>query len=56
MWLKCLVGFLLLADTVNAVFDLVYVYEALIINFGKLIFCLFIALNLTSILQVMWNI
>jgi len=34
-WLKCLVLFLFLADTVNAVFDLVYIYDALIINFNN---------------------
>jgi len=34
MWLKCLVIFLFLADSVNAVFDLIYVYDALIIHFG----------------------
>jgi len=34
-WLKCLVLFLFLADTVNAVFDLVYVYNALVINFNN---------------------
>ena len=33
-WLKCVVLFLFLADTVNAVFDLVYVYLALVVNFG----------------------
>ncbi|KIM89106.1 hypothetical protein PILCRDRAFT_212313 [Piloderma croceum F 1598] len=34
-WLKCLVLFLFLADTSNAVFDLIYVYDALIINFNN---------------------
>jgi len=34
-WLKCLVFFLFLADTVNAVFDLVYIYDALIVNFNN---------------------
>jgi len=34
MWLKCLVVFLFLADTVNAVLDIIYVYDALIIHFG----------------------
>ncbi|KIM89112.1 hypothetical protein PILCRDRAFT_61424, partial [Piloderma croceum F 1598] len=34
-WLKCVVLFLFLADTVNAVFDLVYVYLALVVNFDN---------------------
>jgi len=34
-WLKCLVLFLFLADTINAVLDLVYIYDALIINFNN---------------------
>lgn len=34
-WLTCLVIFLFLADTVNVALDLVYVYDTLIINFGK---------------------
>jgi hypothetical protein len=33
-WLKCFVLFLFLADAINAAFDLVYVYDALIINFS----------------------
>ncbi|KZP05241.1 hypothetical protein FIBSPDRAFT_1054207 [Athelia psychrophila] len=33
-WIKCLVVFLLFADTVNAVFDLVYVYQSLVVHFG----------------------
>ncbi|KIM78193.1 hypothetical protein PILCRDRAFT_598781 [Piloderma croceum F 1598] len=34
-WLKCVVLYLFLADTVNAVFDLVYVYLALVVNFDN---------------------
>jgi len=34
-WLKCFVLFLFLADAINAAFDLVYVYDALIINFNN---------------------
>lgn len=34
-WLKCIVLFLFLADTVNAIFNLVYVYDALVINFNN---------------------
>ena len=33
-WLKYMVVFLLLVDTVNAVFDLIYIYDSLILNFG----------------------
>ncbi|KAF7985556.1 hypothetical protein HWV62_3815 [Athelia sp. TMB] len=33
-WFKCLVLFLFIADTVNIVFDLVYVYQSLVIHFG----------------------
>jgi hypothetical protein len=55
-WLKCLVLFLFLADTVNALFDLVYVYDALIINFSTMrLKKLFLALIL-YLLQTMWNI
>jgi len=35
-WMKCLVLFIFLADTVNAVFDLVYVYNSLVVHFGEL--------------------
>jgi len=34
-WLKCFVLFLFLADALNATFDLVYVYDALVINFNN---------------------
>ncbi|KAF7985549.1 hypothetical protein HWV62_3801 [Athelia sp. TMB] len=34
-WFKFLVLFLFLADTVNAVFDVVYVYDCLVIHFGE---------------------
>ena len=34
-WVKCLVIFLLVADTVNAVFDLIYVYQSLVVHFGQ---------------------
>lgn len=34
-WIKFVVGFLFLADTVNSVFMLVYLYSTLIINFGS---------------------
>lgn len=37
-WLKCFVLFLFLADTLSSIFDLVYVYDALIINFSAGIF------------------
>ncbi|KZP05237.1 hypothetical protein FIBSPDRAFT_1054203 [Athelia psychrophila] len=33
-WFKCLVLFLLVADTANVVFDVVYVYRSLILHFG----------------------
>ncbi|KZP05229.1 hypothetical protein FIBSPDRAFT_805963 [Athelia psychrophila] len=33
-WFKCLVLFLFFADTMNAVFDLIYVYDSLIVHFG----------------------
>ncbi|KAJ3932506.1 MAG: hypothetical protein NXY57DRAFT_894040, partial [Lentinula lateritia] len=36
MWMKMLVAGLLLADTVNAIFDAVYLYDSLIIHFGIL--------------------
>lgn len=36
LWLKCLVMALLVASAVNVVFDSVYVYGALILNFGWL--------------------
>jgi hypothetical protein len=36
-WLKCLVIFVFVADTANAVFDLVYVYDCLVINFSELL-------------------
>ncbi|KAF9522101.1 hypothetical protein CPB83DRAFT_864976 [Crepidotus variabilis] len=35
-WLKILVGFILVADIFNTVFDAAYLYETLIINFGNL--------------------
>jgi hypothetical protein len=40
-WLKYFVVFLFLADTLNATFDLVFVYHALVINFGAALFKLF---------------
>ena len=55
-WLKCLVCFLLLADTVDAVFVIVYVYDALIIHFGKSAGHLLISLIPTRIPQQMWII
>ncbi|KAH7870873.1 uncharacterized protein C8R40DRAFT_1055677, partial [Lentinula edodes] len=36
VWMKMLVAGLLLADTVNAIFDAVYLYDSLIIHFGIL--------------------
>ncbi|KAJ4482007.1 hypothetical protein J3R30DRAFT_3851497 [Lentinula aciculospora] len=36
LWLKTLVAGLLLADTINAIFDAVYLYESLIIHFGNI--------------------
>lgn len=36
MWLRCLVIILFVASTVNVVFDTVYIYDALVINFGQL--------------------
>ncbi|KIK03367.1 hypothetical protein K443DRAFT_481095 [Laccaria amethystina LaAM-08-1] len=33
-WMKCFVLFLLVADTVNTVFDFLYLYKSLIVNFG----------------------
>ncbi|KDQ23256.1 hypothetical protein PLEOSDRAFT_1108892 [Pleurotus ostreatus PC15] len=34
LWLKLLIAFLVVADTVNIVFDVVYIYTALIIHFN----------------------
>ncbi|KAJ3987900.1 hypothetical protein F5890DRAFT_1550968 [Lentinula detonsa] len=34
LWMKILVAGLLLADTVNAIFDAVYLYDSLVIHFG----------------------
>jgi hypothetical protein len=36
-WLKSLVIFLFVADTVNVIFDVIYVYEALVVNFSTLV-------------------
>lgn len=33
-WMKCFVLFLLVADTINTVFDFLYLYKSLIVNFG----------------------
>ena len=52
--LKFLVLFLLLADTINTVFDLIYVYDALIINFSKSALHYLLALLKTR--QIMRNI
>lgn len=36
LWLRCLVIALFVAGTVSVVFDTVYVYDALVVNFGQL--------------------
>ncbi|KZP33410.1 hypothetical protein FIBSPDRAFT_847322 [Athelia psychrophila] len=33
-WFKCLVLFLLVADTSNVLFDVIYVYQSLVVHFG----------------------
>ncbi|EGN98316.1 hypothetical protein SERLA73DRAFT_183263 [Serpula lacrymans var. lacrymans S7.3] len=34
LWMKFFVSFLFIADTVNAVFDIVYIYDSLVVHFG----------------------
>jgi len=36
LWMKCLVFGLFVADTTNSVFDVVYVYNALVVHFGDM--------------------
>ena len=35
LWFKALVVFLLIADTANAIFDTVFVYNALVVHWGE---------------------